>query len=603
MRIPAPLRPLVVFVVSTFVLLLTILGSRISRLGALPDEIEFMPKENNLLLIATSLEEAWEAVETHFGPVISDTSRDGTLGSFFREVDESLLGRELEIRSPTDLEAYGIDPDRPLLWSLQFEDPDQEPEAIIAVPVLDQAAFLEFAGRLSELDRSADPILLQQGDRVVAATEFEDELYIAFARDDLALVAGSPRQLERGLFNNAGNRAHFKEDDLLYQSIGGGWFQHRPELFVYWGKGVIPAFGRGTSAVSLDGQRLVVDNRFQVNRKTLTVFEELTRPGTPIDWAAMLPESSSAGLYFADSALSRHLDFVLGLDAFAATSESAYGSLLQLLREIGGLRQLSVAVTGYRDGLPDLLMGLWGDREELETTLRDIQVRLKQERDLELLERALAAWHAQDREAAPSGSAEMEAAGLLEAEDPPLLERYRIIDGRVEAAALSTGDFTGPGYSRQFNGIDVSFLLPPRTANDLRYLDSPADLQAEVYMSDRFRLASSFIDGVLWVATDIRDLAELTSGRVEPHSSLSATLPFRRIASDWGPEHKLQVFFDVDSLINIGLLSAESQIDDALKGYLLDLENHPGVGATLEGRGDVVSLRLELLARTALESR
>src|SRR5205823_4843534 len=91
-----------------------------------------------------------------------------------------------------------------------------------------------------------------------------------------------------------------------------------------------------------------------------------------------------------DKALGDILDTLGSLGA-KDLLKGLYGGLLWSLRDSTALSHVVIACTGYHAGVPEILTGLWGDQKELESKLQDLRLRLRRDRDLEILKGAKAA--------------------------------------------------------------------------------------------------------------------------------------------------------------------------------------------------------------------
>jgi hypothetical protein len=277
--------------------------------------------------------------------------------------------------------------------------------------------------------------------------------------------------------------------------------------------------------------------------------------------------------------------------------DDAYGGVLTELVGLPGLRRVVLAVTGYRDGLPELVMGVWGDPDSLRGLVTDVQLRQRAERDSAVLKGAAEAFLAEAAEGTELPDTlnqvsvrALEEAGVLAPEEGSTFRRHtlRTIRGGgsqpgvvVEPATLAPDDLSPAGYHRGEGSDTIRLLLPPVTDNDVAHIPGLAEVDGEALRGDRYRLATVVLDSVLWVATDVMDAQEqirrAAAGPGEEMDDLSQNSAFQAARTNWSRGDRIQGFMDIGRLTGLGLLSPESAVEEAVKASLLDLRNHPSV--------------------------
>ena len=331
-----------------------------------------------------------------------------------------------------------------------------------------------------------------------------------------------------------------------------------------------------------------------------------------------------AALVVEDQALARYLGFVMRFETARGFMDERYGGVLSALQAVDGLQRTVLAVTGYRDGLPELLLGVWGDTGDLTDLVLDLQLRHREERDRAVLEGALGLFL--DRggrgvEALTDGDLvpvdALQRAGLLSAEPGAVFDRYtvRVSGGRsnlivsVAPPSLTRQDLPDASYVRQYGAATIQYILPSVTDNDVRYVPGLSDVDGEALRGDRYRLATVLLDGVLWVATDVRDAErQIDRSRADTPASLpdlSSNEAFQAARETWSDQDRIQGFIDVERVTTLGLLSPESDVEQGAKDLLLDLRNHPSLAfsARSQAGGAKVLLDITAVLRRSLRNR
>jgi hypothetical protein len=256
------------------------------------------------------------------------------------------------------------------------------------------------------------------------------------------------------------------------------------------------------------------------------------------------------------------------------------------------------AVTDFEDGLPDVLIGLWGNRGQLEKVAASAQRSLRQSRDLLLLNGALEEYR---RQGGPRPSlADLERLRFLEPEKNSLFHRYPFLSQGFGNPEFGSRDFFTQTYERTLNGHRISFLAPPLTENDLRYRRDLRGLGRRDLKSDRYRMACLYLKDSLWIATDVRDLERLTRAAPEIGPGLETNPAFQAASAEWHPGAKMQVFVGLDRIISLGLLNPGSDLDSLVRGGLIDLKGYSTLGLEAVPSTDQQRLVIEASLRRGI---
>jgi hypothetical protein len=610
------------FAVLALVLALSILYSRAMRRVHVAGDLQFVPKENELVVVTGELEGLWEAVDRHFGEVLraGGDEESGGLTGLFAEIREYLDEQGVPVGELADLTRYGLDVSRAAIASLERIPSEAGPLAVARV--VDEDAFTSFFAALTGLERDVG---LRAIGGVPVVSFGDDEAALAFPRADVAtmvLEPGGPLLLERSLAGGSANRTHALQDDALYEGVRrrlGGPLGTGPALYAYWRPRAVPPLEDVVAVARFGEEEIGIEIDAKVDSGGLRVLDDLLDASNPAaDWHARLPSDAAAVIVLEDAASTDYLRSAAMFEELEEPMERSYAGVLGELRRVPSLRCVLFAWTGYRDGLPEWIVGAWADPVELGRAVDELKIRNREDRDRTILEGAIEAYRIEARDDVPT-IADLFEAGLLVEEPYALFDRYPIVElppletaneDRAEvlvepgAPQLAAEDLDNPAYVLERAGLTLEYLLPPITANDLRYVDELEELDPEVASRDEYRLATLILGDTLWIASDAGELEALAGRSPGSPGSLVESTAFRTASSVWGAKAKIRGFVDVDRLTVLGLLSPESEIEEQVKAWLLDLRNHPVVAFGVDSGGDRrLFLSVRLFRRPALVSR
>jgi hypothetical protein len=284
---------------------------------------------------------------------------------------------------------------------------------------------------------------------------------------------------------------------------------------------------------------VIAEGRLRTGR--LRFLEGLFAPAPPpVAWRRLLPADTAAAFSFEDRQLSRYIE-IIGSAKSGEAIRTQYGGVLWELRRARGIERIVIAVTGYRAGLPELVMGIWGDPASVRQVFADVRTHLRAERQADILR----------------GAAAVAGGGL------PVLDPEPSIDA---------------SYVRAHRDVAITFLLPPVTTNDLKYREAFANLDAALAMTDRYRLATAEAHGASWVATDLDALTRIIDG-FEPSRSFETSRAGGAAELIRHTSDKFQMMIDMDQITRLGMLSPESGIYSTAQQYLLEFRDHPLITA------------------------
>jgi hypothetical protein len=584
-----------------------VIYQQVVRRILVPEVLQYVPKESTLLIATGSLESLWNEMDAHFGDVIRDKDRKGFLFTQINAIHSSLREQELKIDSAADLARYGIDPSRGILLAAihptlpgglpptspdAAEAPTDESgvEAVLVLPVLDRARFTD--SLLPAFEPAGDTTLpgLATGGHALTVTRLNGGWFLVHPEGDWAVLASSLSMLRRSVANRHSNLVHARNSDFLFESVRGGLRRpllSGPSLFVFWQPRIGLPVRQITGTLVLEKSTVRIDGEAELARGGVRVIEDLFRdPPASVAWNRGIPADVAAALAVHDRELAHYLRTLGRMPTFDRAMTRHFGSLLKELQGVEHQDRLVLAVTGYDDGLPQLGVGVWGDSSALAAAVARVQARLRTERDSAVIAGARDSLRVAAADSAASIPFQS-VLGLLAPEPGSLFDRYVVTDGSIRPQRIRPEDLSTSAYTQEYRGITIRYLAPRLTGNDLRFRTQFARLDTATLLSDRYRVATATVGNVLWAAADATELRKLLDGVIEPGTGLSDNRSFRAATSAWSRGDKVELFLNTDRTLTLGLLSAESAVNDPVKKFLMDLQGHPAVSFHLtasEGR-------------------
>lgn len=615
--------PVRTFAAAMLILLAFAAYSQFLRSAYIPDVFRWIPKEAPIVVATGDLGAVWNAIENHFGVVLDDEDREGVIAEALDDLQEDLLEKEIVIESLDDVRHYGIDTSRGLA-AAAFQADGDDLEIVAVVPIRSRAAFGATMERLMDDETESKECLLDDKPFVKAVAV--DSAIIHYPFEDVALLATSCETLVRALLSQAANLRHARSHQRLYHAAR--FHLGRPLLL---GPGAVVFFDAANAGLPVREAVLSVDLQESEIRTLLSigllednsrlVEELLARPPPEASGRELLDPRSPAVVVLRDVGLRSYLRFASTNDEILELLETSFGGLFAPLEEEGSISQIAQAVVSFRELVPGLILGIWADDALLDSATSRAQVRLRKRRDRGLLEAALAAAGKKENGEEETGAENMvKSAGeeeepgthpvwsvedlyrleFLEPERSALFERYPIEDGVPGEAGFGTKSLDREQYERIYAGERIRYLAPPVTDNDLRYRLSPEDVaqlmpdELEELKGNRRRLASWRADGVLWVATDERDVEAFIDRSSGPRAAGQETA-VQLARPDAGD--KVFAIADIEAMIEDGILSDSADVSDAIVDFLLDFRKHD----VMEGRIEVDALARSI--RVSLEIR
>jgi len=568
---------------------------RWARVHLLPTALRYLPPETDVLVGVGDLASVWNGIDLHFKSVLQETDRKGFLATELEEIRTNLLKKRISIDRKEDLTCrYGIDLDRGVLAGFILHDLSYS----VVIPVADQAAVdrhcsgsaaqasseKKLVGFLCSLDcpGGTAPVLLRyqdkpEGDPCKPSILFaegsrdrswllEDHAYavghrfLVFPRPDTAILSNSCELLSRGLADQERNLAFARADDALFEAVHGQL--RRPLLSGPGALLVARGFsnptdfdpvGRIAASIDLKPDAVVGDLRLRTTGANARVVEGVVAASRrERAWRDFFDEDDAAVLVFRDDSLPRYIDLAGNEPELAAELATFMGGILEPARRLDNLQQIVLGCTDYRDGLPMLVLGLWGSRDELAQLVSTTQSRLRHSRNQKILEGA----------------------------------RQKNEEAKIRPEDLGPQRFNGSDYLETYGGYQIRYLEPRVTRADLTYRLPLKPDEGGNLLENRYRLASVMTGDILWIGTGRQQLVRLIdrlNGTRTPAFPLGGEQDRR--------SNKLRVLANTGTLVRIGMLSGESWLQ-----FLLDFRYHREIIASLEPTGNGQELRLEFVA-------
>ncbi|HEX5715886.1 MAG TPA: hypothetical protein VF179_06985, partial [Thermoanaerobaculia bacterium] len=426
MSLPRSFRrsPIAFFYLLIIVLTLALGYSRLLRRVSLADELRYVPRENLLLLATGDLDSVWSKTESLFREALYAPDESGAIATQVRDLKRKLAKKGIPLEKLADLRRYGIDTRRGVLFSAG----DTGGEHVLVVPLRDTRAFQNFVEKASG-ELPAQKVLADTCSGESYQVAVFGDLLVAHPEPGLAVISRSEGLLRRSLFLRRENWHHALRDNVLFAAIRR--VLRRPMmsgstifLFLRDGGRVFKdaggLFRDAAIAIEIQPDHLRIRGDVQVAGGVLKAVDDLLRPSrSESEWRSSLPSSTAILLRVQSDALGRILRLLLDGDDSEDARETG---LKNDLRKVSEIRQLVVGVKGYRQGLPEIVTGIWGDEAEFERLVFSLQKHLRVKRDRRLLEAALAEAYKYQCLSPSLTSEDLISLGLLRPE--PILNRY-----------------------------------------------------------------------------------------------------------------------------------------------------------------------------------
>ncbi len=572
--------------------------------GLFPENCRYIPPENALFVATGPLDSLWHAVDAHFGSVIQPLTEGhpkeahkGSVRTAVENLQENLAKNNLPVAHLSNFAAYGIDAARGIFASLYRADNETMGPFVFVIPILNQSTFKDTLRRLYPKDTME---VTQIPGISKTANSFKiAEIYMSFPETGIALLSDNPELLARSLRDRSANLEYARRNDDLYDGVRqclGSPIGTGPTAFVF-ARPNLPGVLHISIGLNLRKDDVLLKAQLGVRSNVVKLINDLlAHPPTDAAWSKRLPSEVASVVLLQDKTLGQIIG-TLGswCPIIKDVLQKMYGGFLWSLRDSPMLSRVVIAVSGYRDGLPEVLTGIWGDQTQIESELRKLQIQFRRDRDVEILTAVNLTMVA--------GSS-LDRVSILSPEPFSTFGRYTQGPEGEFSGQPTAQDLANETYTKQVAGQVIHYVAPRLTANDRRFRKqfeklSDAELEDSEGL-DRYRIAYVSHEGAVWLATNINDLKTLLAARSD---SLSNSPYFTSSTHRQNARDKMQIFLNIDQLTKFGLLSPQSSIEDFVKDYLMDLRDHPAVAIDLQpcgARRECLSISVRFLSRAAI---
>jgi hypothetical protein len=409
-----------------------------------------------------------------------------------------------------------------------------------------------------------------------------DDEWLVFPEPDTALLSDSCEFLDTALGEQERNLFYARADDSLFEAVR---FQLRRPLLS--GPGVLvyvrnlaadlAPVGTAAAAVNLAPDAVLADVRIQTSGVSARIVDHaLAAAQEQHAWRSYTDDDDAAVLVLRDPATSRYLDSASSNPRIGQALKGFFGGILEPARGLKSLEQVVIRGIGYEQGLPQIMIGMWGDAKEFDQLTYDVQRKLRDSRDRAILDAALLSIPAEPGDRSRSLTELLQSVDLTS--EANTLGRFRLEGSTLESDPLTPKDFAGPDYIETYRQYQIVYLEPAITIADRRFrFDKVDDEEASILLENRYRLASVHIGNVLWVGTGKHELVSLIdrlSRDAEPDE-------FSVDLDDDGERNKLRLAIGISNVIRTGMLSGEELADVIVDQMLLDFRYHREIVITL----------------------
>jgi hypothetical protein len=552
--------------------------------AAVPSCMRYIPPESSAYVVTSPLRTLWRGAQPHlerfFDPKASSQNGAGEAANetfangLARSIKKGLEEKRIVLRNPDDLPALGIDPGSNVAVAIVLSSGGEH--FILAVPLVDGEKF-------------KDTLAKCNGARVapVEGTPLSKagDTYLAFGRNNTALLSDDASFLQKILDTQDQNLAYFRSSDRIVRGFA---------ALLPGRQGRSDAWLRGNVSMAAISVPLASDMQFvlSMNQRVALLRARLTLPDGRSELAARLltePHLENAmadqvltrgngSAIFADDSLPYFLRYIYekGAPESMVDFDGVFPGLLEELRTVSTLHQVSVAASEESQRVPGVILGFRMSSEEAENLVFRLQSAVRLKRDREILRAATARYRVL-KGTDEAGQVPLDvllAGGFLSDQRAPLWSRYRFDgDEATPNPTLSPQDFANETFEKWQANFAVKYILPPVTIDDISYrLKQGKNVDEGELKRDKYRACSSYVAGTLWFANDgdilSRWLTRLSQTDVGTDYSDATT------HSKDEARAKLTVFVRPRDLLDSGQLYPNSKVNDQARLLLSDLSQY-----------------------------
>lgn len=554
---------------------------------AVPSCMRYVLPDSTAYFVTSPLNALWDGASPHLEGYFERAGKEGEspARTFAQSLKKDLEKKNIILRNADHISGLGIDPKSNAAIAIVERQGSQH--VVIILPVQDRDLFMKTLERWV-----AKPVVKQPLTHVNRGIQYAvysaGDMVLGFGDDGAALLSDNVETLHKVFDTQRENLAYFRSRDR--QSLG--------FLPLWSGKGYSAAWLSGSvrrtaidvplltdlkftvaidpQAVRLDASSALPDGRSELISRLLAP----PTPATAVPNAAVLQRSEAAAA-IADTSLPYFLRYFTS--ATAAISFSSFNKLfpglLDELRNLTTLTQISLATSAPSERVPGMIVGLRMSQREAEDLVFRLQSTLRLKRDREILKQAAIRYGEKNgTDVRPFVNVEtLLASGLLTSARSALWSRYQFKEGQAALQTpLDKQDFNDESYSRTLtNDIVFRFIMPPVTDDDLAYRFERDQINGDDLKRDRYRLCSSYDGNTLWLGNDAEILGPwIERTRQAPLSTDYEDVLLRAKAS--GGE-KLSALVLPRQLNEAGQLYPDSEVNKMTREYLSDVGQYRAV--------------------------
>ena len=550
--------------------------------------MRYVPKDSSFILYTDSINSLWNNLEPHLRNFFIEKKQAEELSVFKKkllEIKEELNKLQVPIDSLDSLHKYGINTDRGIIFAVDGNIKEIEDIKLLLIVPINQVEAELFADFLSKITgeegNTVEKLFVDERDYNVSCYS---GLFTVSPKPGLVLLSNHKDTLHKSIAQHISNLSYYRNNDAFLnglRSVVSPLYSFATKILIFWRPNNVPNLQYLTAGLFVVPDRLSIKIRTVLEIGSFRFLRNLTSSfnNKPVT-INNLHEDTRALLTVKDPSLSYYLKFLrkYGIPNVSKKMQEFFGGVLLELENIDSSNEATLAVVGYREGTPDLLLGITGERKKLKKIIFKIQRKKRLERDKEIIKKASEKILKEDGSLPKDSLSEIQNRGFLKVEKEPLWDKYIIRDGEIVQDDLQLTDFVGNSrYIYKTRKFTCYYLLPPTTENDLEYRYSQSELEKldkESLLSDRYRLCAKFKNGILWIATDGDTLEKILTKK----GNINNNTNYNTVASLLSEDNlKTRFYINMGKIIDDGLLNPESTLDKWLKMFLIDVGEYPSI--------------------------
>ena len=646
-RISKPEGVLLIVIVAALAVLL---WNYLLRVVAMPDELRYIPPEASLFVVASSASTLWEATAPHVENSFRETKdnlTEQTKETPPREAAQGIVKflkeKELSMNSYEDLEKYGIDPRRKIVFGiLEWKD------LIAVIPI---KKLNDFQATLQKLTRSEaeSAVDLKTGKGIYTLVKIGN-LFLGKPEKNIALVATSISAVQRALADPEENLRYYRNSDALHRGFAGlipsyplqkgAWIMAhlRPPTQARYN-----LLGNVNMVLSIDGSRVRLGCRTRLEAGEAQVVRRLIEEDPSGEDSIMsIPDGINAALLLRDRYLPYFLSFLnrYGSNQVEEVLDPLSREILEEVAKFVSPTEVAILYLGLRGSIPELALAVRMNEEDARSLVFKLQGRTQISRDRRIIEQASTEYldptkrktlsGSEDRHATPEGQQGDSAKPLPKADsgrtesesdsqraaaarfaDPQTLVssghlsagpntfwvRYHVGPKGLENPTFNRQDFSGISHRFVEGGQEFNYLLPVLTDEDFRYgltEERRKQVDETALRQNLYRVCSTYIGGLLLIGTDADTVRALVKRHIGGAQYIRAQEVYRelgmagaKIYLDANPRH----------LVDDGLLHPSSEVSNDIKDCLSDLGQYSSMFFIVETEERENDLLLNLVLK------